>query len=195
MFNCEIKSVDIKSTRGIRFRWREYLDTIPEEMKTPEFWMGLVEYDSLTLAYIPIEDRTYEICLAAVKQHGTEIRHVPEKFRTVKLCIEAIRSSIYALNTIGITREEYAVEVVKHNIGYIRCVPNKFIFRYGKIVKMIAQPFLINKNPCREITTRIVDLFDRDYEIKFPFNIKVNYSNRRIDFLHKILNIILFNKN
>jgi len=82
------------------------LSSIPEEIKTKEFFSDLIKDPDMIidLDEIPEELINYELCMRVVSQEGFALRTVPAVYRDFNLCL------------VAVTKEPQAIDAVPNDI-------------------------------------------------------------------------------
>lgn len=70
------RSLDFCLADGI-----DVFEYVPEELKTPDFYLAAVQYDGMALEYMPEKLKTLELCLIAVRNDEEALEFVPKKLR------------------------------------------------------------------------------------------------------------------
>jgi hypothetical protein len=110
----------------LSFPAKHFLKRVPEEYKTREFYLGIVENTPTyqLIMYTPDEYKTYEFCLTAVKKHPDNYRYVPDEFKTPELTFaaaELLLPDCKLIPAVQQTRElwQHAVQYNGKSLGKI----------------------------------------------------------------------------
>jgi len=101
-----------------------YFAAVPEEFKTAEMCLEAVK-NWYNLKYVPEKFKTAELCNVAVRKDGLALQYVPENLKTAELCLEAVKNSGYALEYVpeNLKTAEMCLEAIEQDYRALRYVP------------------------------------------------------------------------
>ncbi len=91
--NIQDKYKTKKMMIGLCSRDLSMLKYFPDNIKTEDFWIDMIEIKPESLQYIT--NQTDNICMTAVKKNGSMLQYVTNK--TYEICVEAVKNVGYAL--------------------------------------------------------------------------------------------------
>jgi len=115
----------------------------PEKLKNAEFYIEAVKQNGMVLEFVPEKLKTAELYLEAVKNSGSALQYVPEKLKTAELCLEAIKKSGDALEHVPekLKTEEICTEAIKNQSwqrdSLLEHVPKTLKPKMKKLIKKL----------------------------------------------------------
>lgn len=112
-------------------KYGDYINDVPESMRTNELWLLALETDPTLLKELPQELQTYDVYLDVVSNHGNALYYVPQELRDLKMCNAAITASGNALRYVPTELIDYdmckrAVQSPENNLVH-NYIPQKLM--------------------------------------------------------------------
>jgi hypothetical protein len=110
------------------------LKYMPENLKTTEMCLAVVQQYGFALKYVPENFKTMELCMAAVQRNGFALEYVPESFKTMELCMTAVQQNGHLLKYVpdNLKTLEMCIMAVQQDRENLKFVPEIFLKNVNK---------------------------------------------------------------